>query len=153
MAVIAAAVNFIARMLELQSDRRELVQLDAVTLCQNGMAGIAIAGLHRALAIGGFVLAVMATETAGPILVADIVRVAIPTRVHFGEEIVFVDLLRGGDRSAQAGLAAGQLIGRITLGQNRRDALQGLRVVRVRLRQGVQHVRFDIRQAAIEVPK
>src|SRR5204863_6634049 len=60
---------------------------------QQSVTGIAIVSLDHALAICRFVKAIVAAETSGPILVANIVRVLLPTGVHLREEIVLVNLL------------------------------------------------------------
>jgi len=61
------------------------------------MAGLAVVSLDEALAIGGFVFAVMAAETAGPVFMSNIVRVHLPTGFHFGEEVVVINPLHLGD--------------------------------------------------------
>src|ERR1041385_574947 len=60
---------------ELVAFGAELLELFAAALGQDRVAGVAIAGLDAALAVGRFVLSVMAAEAARPILVAGIVRI------------------------------------------------------------------------------
>jgi hypothetical protein len=57
------------------------------------MAGIAVISFDRIFAIGREVIAVVATKTAGPVLVPDMVGIILLARLHFRKEVVLVDLL------------------------------------------------------------
>ena len=86
--VIAAGVD------ELLPAGGELLEFGAGALRQDGMAGVAIVGFDRVFAVVGFMRAVVATETAGPDHVADIVRIAGPIGFHLWEEIFSINLVR-----------------------------------------------------------
>ena len=87
--------------------------------------------------VGGFMQAIVATETTRPVFMADVVRIDLPTGLHLGEEVVRIDLLHSAGRLADARVI------RIKLGQTRGDALQGLRLVGIGLRQRVEGVGFN----------
>src|ERR1043166_9651846 len=71
----------------------ELFELRTAALGKNGMAGVAIGGWNHAFGRGGFVHAIMTTKTAGPILVANVVRIGTPVGLHLGKEIVAIHIL------------------------------------------------------------
>ena len=71
--------------------------VDPFALSEQRVARVAITGSH-ALAVGRLVLGVMTAETAGPILVADVVRIDAPVRLALGENGRRKDLLHLGDR-------------------------------------------------------
>src|ERR1039458_3804403 len=144
-AIIAAAFDFVTRMFELRSLGRELVQLRAVALRQDRVAGVAVIGFDGTLAVGRLVEAIMAPETPGPVFVADVVRIGLPTGFHLGEEIVLVYLLHGINRGADARVV------RVILGQGSGDTLQRLGFVGIGLRQNVNGVGFDEGQPAVNV--
>src|SRR4051812_13524830 len=58
------------------------------------MAGATVVALHRCLAIGRQVLAVMTAETAVPILVAHVIGMGPPIGLHLGKEILMINFLR-----------------------------------------------------------
>src|SRR5437588_1243799 len=101
------------------------------------MAGVAIVGLDQAFAVRSLVLAVMTAEAAWPILVADIIRVGLPRRLHLGEKIMRVDFLDRSDGGPQGILPIGELLGGIALRQSGGDAPEGLGFVRVRPGQNI----------------
>ena len=75
------------------------------------MACVAIIGVDCALTIGGLVIAVMTSETAGPILMADVVGISLPTRFHLSKEIICINFLNSVDGRANPwiiGVAIGQ---------------------------------------------
>ena len=61
------------------------------------MAGVAVVGFDGAFAVGAFVLAIVTTETARPIFMADVVGIDLPVRLHFGKKLSRIDLLHGID--------------------------------------------------------
>ena len=126
MAIITAALDLISsRMLELLAFRRELIQLRAVALGEDCVAGIAIIGLDRPLAIRSFVQTVVTPEAARPIFVADVIRIDFPTGLHLREEVVGINLLHRLDYRPNAQIA------RIPLGKDRGDGLPRLSLVGV----------------------
>ena len=145
MAIIAASFDFVARMFELLSLGRQLVQLGAAALCQDGVAGVAVIGFDRPFAVGRLVQAVVAAETTRPVFVADVVRIRLPTSLHLGEEIICVDFLHSANRRPNARVV------RITLGQSRRNGLERLRFVGIGLRQDMKRVGFDQGQSAVNL--
>ncbi len=68
MAIVAATVHVAARMLEFLAAGRELVQFIAAALRQDGVAGIAVVGFDGLFAVGGLVQAIVAAETARPVM-------------------------------------------------------------------------------------
>ena len=93
MAVITGQVVVPAGMLECLAGGRELQEFRPIALRQDGVAGVAVVGLDGSFAIFSLVIAVVATEAAGPVFVADVVGINLPTRLHLREEIVPVQLL------------------------------------------------------------
>lgn len=75
----------------------ELLEISAAALCKDGVAEITVVGGNGFFAVGGFVVAIVAAETAGPFLVADMIWVSAPIGLHFGEEIRFEDSVSSGD--------------------------------------------------------
>lgn len=65
-------------------------------LIENRVAGVAI--VADDLAGGALMLAVVAAEAALRIEVADVVRVRLPVRLHFGKEVGLVNALHFADR-------------------------------------------------------
>src|ERR1035441_11043795 len=118
MAVITGQVVVSAGMLEWLAGGRELQQLVTAALRQDGVAGVAVVGFDGPRAVFSLVIAVVATEAAGPVFVADVVGINLPTRLHLREEIVPVQLLDDINDRADA-----RLVG-ITFSQMGRDALQ-----------------------------
>jgi hypothetical protein len=82
----------------------ELLELGTGSLSQNGMAGIAIVGFDSAPPVGGFVFAIVATETTWPVFMANVVGVDFPMGAHFREEVVGIDLLDGVNRALDPGV-------------------------------------------------
>lgn len=93
MAIVARAIDFIARVFEFLTVGRQQLEFLAATLRKNRVTRVAVIGVYRAPAVSRFMHAVMTTEATGPIFVADIIRISFPARSHFREEIVFVNLL------------------------------------------------------------
>src|SRR5580658_1809602 len=83
------------------ASRIELLQLFAAALRQNNMTQVAIGG-NDLLSIIRFVISVVATEATGRDFVADVVRVNAPVGLHFGKEIVLINLLRFGNQPVYA---------------------------------------------------
>ena len=81
---------------ERMSFRAQLLQLGAAALCEDGVAGIAVARLDAA-GVCAFVGAIMASEATGPFFVADIIWVSTPIRFHLGENVVLENSLSGGN--------------------------------------------------------
>ena len=77
----------------------QFLELLAAALGQNGVAGVAIAGLDRFVAVGGFVQAVVAPKAAGPFFVAEIIRIGPPVRFHLRKEVGLVNPLDFVDES------------------------------------------------------
>jgi hypothetical protein len=73
----------------------EFLEILETTLGEDGMARIAVTRRDLLRSIGGLMVSVMAPETPGPLLVADIIRVSPPICLHLGEEIVPIDVLDG----------------------------------------------------------
>ena len=144
-AVITGQVVVPAGMLEWLAGGRELQEFRPVALRQNGVAGVAVTGLNRALAVGRQVLAVVAAEAAGPVLVADVIGINLPTRLHLRKEIVPVQLLDDINDRADA-----RLVG-IAFSQMGRDALQRLSLGLEVAGQRVNRVGLDPRQRAVDV--
>ena len=71
-----------------------LIEFLAAALGKNEMARLAVARLDRHLSIGRVVFAVVATEAAIPVFVADEIRVRAPIKFHFREKVVSIDGLR-----------------------------------------------------------
>src|SRR5689334_16342887 len=86
----------------------------------------------------------MTPETAGPILVADVVWISLPVSPHVGEEVVFVDLLDDIDRRTYPRIVA------ITVIEDRSDALKRLRFVSIIAGQGEQRIGFNVGQGPID---
>src|ERR1035438_9829582 len=95
---IAAGVN------EFLATGRERVHFLADPLREDGVAGVAVIGLDGQLLVFGLVPAVVTTETAGPDHMAEVVRINAPVGLHFGEEIIAVNLLHRRDDVADAGI-------------------------------------------------
>lgn len=72
----------------------QFLELFAAALREDEMARIAVTGRDRVFAIGGFVIAIMTTETAIPIFVTNIIRVSTPVSLHLGKEILAINGLR-----------------------------------------------------------
>ena len=66
----------------------QLIKLRSAALRNNGVASVAVAGFDGQFLVRSLVVSIMTTETSGPILVADVIWVAFPTRLHLREEIV-----------------------------------------------------------------
>ena len=148
MAIIAAAIHFVARVFEFLALGRELVQFGAAALRQDGVAGIAIVGLDGALAVGRLVQAIVAAETARPVLVADVVRIS-PSNWPSS---------RGRNcscRSAARRQSPGGCAGRSDNARDRVVAMlcSACGVVGVGLRQDVNRVGFDEGQPAVNLAK
>ena len=109
------------------------------------MTGIAVVRLDHALPIGAGVLAVMASETTGPVFVANVVRINPPVRLHFGKEIVAINLLHDRDRFPDAGCAG------VLVRQVRGNLLQSLRFVGVALSQHVHRIGLDVGQRSVDL--
>lgn len=82
---------------EVMAFRIELIQFSAVSLGQDGVARVAVAGCDLLRAISRLVIFIMATEAAWPFLVARIVRIGPPVHFHLREEAFLVNVLCGGD--------------------------------------------------------
>src|SRR6266568_4838820 len=100
MAIVAGAIHLIARMFELLAVGRQQFEIFAAALRKNRVTGVAVVGVYYASAIRRFVHSVVATEASGPILVANVIGICFPARLHLREEVVFVDLLDGLDSRA-----------------------------------------------------
>src|SRR6185369_14302743 len=87
-AVIAFAINFIARVFELLTVGRELIEFSSAALGQDRMARVAVVGLDNLLSIRRLVVAIMTAETTSPVLVANVVRIDRPVGLHFREKVV-----------------------------------------------------------------
>src|SRR5689334_2942818 len=101
-------------MLKFLALRRHLQQFIAATLGQDRMTRVAIIRFDDALSIGGLVLTIVAAETARPILMANVIRINLPTGLHFGKKVFLINFLRGFDGPAHAILAVSKLVGGIT---------------------------------------
>ena len=77
-----ARIPKVLRVFELLSVSVEFLQLSALSLCQNDVAGIAVIGLNRAFAVFRFMFAVVAPKTSGPGPVPKIIRVRGPISLH-----------------------------------------------------------------------
>src|SRR5436190_4825468 len=73
--------------------RAELAELAGAALRENRVTGIAIAGRNHFLSARRLVHSVVAAEAAGPVLVADVVRIRAPVGLHFREKIPPINLL------------------------------------------------------------
>src|SRR5262249_9814315 len=100
------------------------------------MTGVAIVRLNRSLSIRGCVLAIMATEAAWRILVADVIRVSFPLSVHLRKEIVGIYLLHRLDDGLDPRLI------RIAVREQRGNAAQRLNIVAIRTGQSKNGVGF-----------
>ena len=92
----------------------KLIKLRATALGQDHVTGVAVIGLDGLFAVGGFVLAVVAAETAGPVPVADVIGINLPVGLHFGEKVLAVNVLHFVDRQPHArvvGILRGQFGG------------------------------------------
>src|ERR1035438_6063373 len=132
-------------MLELLAFCAEPEEFRAIALRQDGVAGVAVVGLDQSLPVFRFMSAVMATETARPILVAEVVRIYAPVGFHRREQVVSVALLRDRDPLTDPRVIL------VAIGQNGGDASLSLRFSLVRASEDVNRICLDIRQRAIEV--
>src|ERR1044071_5841713 len=130
MAIVAGPIYFVPWMFEFLSVWCQQIEFVAAALGEDGVARVAIARLDAALAVGAYVFAVVAAETAGPDHVADVVGVFVPLRLHLRKKVVTVNLLHHVNGLANALLLRGKFVRRVTLGQNRRNALQREGLVR-----------------------
>ena len=64
---------------EVVSGRAHFLDVHAAAVRENDVAGIAVAGLERALAVRCFLVAVVTAESAGPVLVAEMLGIRAPT--------------------------------------------------------------------------
>ena len=71
--------------------RVELCHLLVVSLGKYEVTRFAIIRLDRALAIGSFVVSIVASKTTIPVLMAEVIRIGTPIGFHFREEIGFVN--------------------------------------------------------------
>lgn len=71
----------------------QLRELFATPLREDGMARVAIVCRDARLAVGGLVGTIVAAETTGKILVAQVVRVGAPVGFHLREKVVVIDVL------------------------------------------------------------
>ena len=78
------------------SFRAQLLQLVAAALCEDGVAGIAVAGLDGSC-VRAFMGAIVTAEATGPFFMADIIWVSAPIRFHLRENVVLKDGLSRGD--------------------------------------------------------
>src|ERR1043165_4648811 len=140
MAIVAGAIDFIARVFEFLAVGRQQFEIFTAALSENGVAGVAIVGINRVFAIDGFVVAIVASEAAWPIFVANIVGISFPAGLHFREEIVSVNLLHGFDGGSNSRITL------VAIGENRGDAFESGCVVRICAGQREEGVGFDIRQ-------
>ena len=118
MAIVAAAIHFIAGMFKLQACGRKQFQFRAAALREYGVTGIAIVGLDDTLAVSGLVVAIMASKTAGPILMADVVGISLPTRFHLSKEIICINFLNSVDGRANPWIIA------VAIGQDGGDPFE-----------------------------
>src|SRR6185369_8425388 len=93
MAIVAGAVDRVAGMLELLAVGCQEFQFLPAALRQDRVTGVAVVGFDLALAVRRLVFPIMAPETAWPILMANVIRIGLPGRLHLREEIIFVNLL------------------------------------------------------------
>ena len=75
-----------------------------IALCENQVAGSAIAGFDRHLSVGGGVFTIVTAEASVPVLVPDKIGVRAPIDFHFGKKIRAIDSLRLLDDRAGLGL-------------------------------------------------
>ncbi len=125
----------------------ELKKLRPLSLREDDVARAAVIRFDGAFSIFGFVVAVMATETARPVSMSNIVRIDAPTGLHFREVIVDENLLDKRDGPTNAGVIG------ILIGEECSDALSSVRGGLVRAAEGVNGVGFDVRQCAVQMAK
>src|ERR1700690_1996838 len=145
MAIGAGKVIVSARVFEGLAARGHLLHLLTAALGQNGVAGVAVIGFDGFFAILGLVVAVVTAGTAGPDHVADVVRIDTPVGLHFGKEIVAVNLLHHRDDVTNA-----RFIG-ITFGQRGGDAIARLVVGLVFAGKDINRVGLDPGQRPINL--
>lgn len=109
------------------------------------MTSVAVVGFDNACSICGFMIAVVAAETAGPVSVSNIVRVDAPVGLHLRKIIVVINLLHKRYGSANARII------RILIRQKCSDALSSLCPGQVMATQHINGIGFDVRQCAIQV--
>lgn len=93
-------IQFITGVLELLAAMRQLLELRAISLRQDDMTRIAVVPLDHARPVSGFVIAIVASKTAGPIFMPNIIGVRAPARFHLWKEVIFVDFLHRLDGGA-----------------------------------------------------
>src|SRR6185295_802102 len=70
--------------------RAEFLQIRPAALREDGVAGVAVAGFDRLFTVGSFVKTVVTTKTAGPVFMADVVRVSAPVFLHLREKVLLI---------------------------------------------------------------
>jgi hypothetical protein len=78
------------------------------------MALMAVSELDSFPAVGGDMFIVVAASATGPIFMAYVIRIIPPTGLHFGEEIVGVDLLNRCDSLVNLGCPLGRVFSQKT---------------------------------------
>ena len=112
-ALVALGVAEVAAgMIELHTPGIEVLQLITGALGKNYMARVTVIGLDRLFPVRSLVLSVMATEAAGPVFMSEVVWMDLPARLHFGENILVVNILDHLDHSLMAGIILVLLVNR-----------------------------------------
>ena len=97
MTIITLVIHGITGMFELLTARGDLMQFCRASLRENRVAGLAIAGGDFLLRLQHPVTFVVATETAGPILVPYVLWVSAPVGFHLRKKVLPIDVLHFGD--------------------------------------------------------
>src|SRR5436309_2820306 len=99
-------IEFAAGVGEIEAFRGQRLELRALALRDDRVTRGTVARAHG-LAERGLVFVVVAAETAGPVLVADVVRVNAPVGLAFGEDRRGENLLHRGNRAGDFGRERG----------------------------------------------
>src|ERR1035437_7430769 len=89
--------QFFGGMLEFEALGTEGLEFRPRSLSDDRVATIAVG--RNGLAVSTRVFAIVAAKAAGPLEVADVVRIYLPTGLHLGKEVLAVNLLQFGDRA------------------------------------------------------
>ena len=83
----------------------QVIQILALPLRDNRMAGVAVIRLDGLFPVRGLMVAIVTPEATEEFLVAQVIRMSFPVGFHLREEIIVIDLLDRINGGCVAGIA------------------------------------------------